>query len=96
MGTVGTVGKLWHSALSVGAMSDLNPVNQLHRTLRILTEQDPSCQRAVAWLANLITTQGHEALRKDPGMQAWVMENKHVLKPIADARRRAYAEEAGR
>jgi hypothetical protein len=67
-----------------------NPVNQMHRTLRVLTEQDPTCQRAIAWTAQLIAKQGHDAIRNNPGLQAWIMENEHVLKPIADARRAAY------
>ncbi len=71
-------------------MAVTEPVNQLHKTLRTLTEQDPSCERAIAWASSVIQLRGYDTVRSDPGMVAWVMENEDHLKVISAARRAAY------
>lgn len=63
------------------------PVNQFHQTLRVLTLDDPTFERAIAFGEETIRLRGYAAVRNDPGMVAWVMENVATLKPIADARR---------
>jgi len=70
------------------------PINQLHKTLRALTEQDPSCERAIAWASSVIQLRGYATVMQDPGMAAWIAENQNHLKVIADARRAAYGRRA--
>lgn len=67
------------------------PVNQFHKTLRVLTDEDPSLQRAITWVHQMIGLKGYDSVRNDPGMFAWVIENEVLLKHISDARRAAYA-----
>lgn len=64
------------------------PVNQLHRTLRVLSLQD--LQSAIAFAQKVISIQGYDTIAADPGMRAWVEENKPALKLLSDARRKAY------
>lgn len=68
-----------------------DPVNQLHHTLRVLSQEDATLQRAISWVHHLIGLRGYDTVKADPGMEAWVMENKHTLGRIAAARRAAYA-----
>jgi hypothetical protein len=67
------------------------PVNQVHRTLRLLSEEDPSLALAVAWADSLIDRFGYEPVFLDPGMRAWVGENRVKLKKMADDIRLARA-----
>lgn len=50
------------------------PVNELHAALRRLPLQD-----AINYVHNEIALRGHDAVKRDPGVQAWVMENQQVL-----------------
>lgn len=54
------------------------PVNDLHATLRLLNVDD-----AIALVAAQIPTRGYDVVRTDPGVYAWVMENKPVLEQRA-------------
>jgi len=72
------------------------PVNQFHKTLRALSAEDPTLQRAIAWVHQIIAMRGYDAVHDDPGMRAWVEENYAMCRRIADQRRAAYAQaEAG-
>jgi hypothetical protein len=59
------------------------PVNDLHKALRIHTEQDPTCETALAFAQGVINVRGYDAVKSDPGMYAWIMENSKVLRPRA-------------
>ena len=65
-------------------------MNQLYTTLKHLSELDPTLRKPIAWAQTVIAHRGYDVVKRDPGMQAWVLENQGTLKPIADARRRAY------
>jgi hypothetical protein len=54
------------------------PVNELHAVLRKLSVAD-----AIALIAAQIPKRGHDVVKNDPGVYAWVMENAKVLAPIA-------------
>lgn len=55
-------------------------VNQFHQALRVLTLEDPTCERAIALGNEAIRLRGYKAVKDDPGMYAWVMENEAVLR----------------
>lgn len=53
-------------------------VNELHAVLRKLSVED-----AIALIAAQIPTRGHDVVKRDPGVYAWVMENVKVLGPMS-------------
>lgn len=55
-------------------INDKVPVNELHAVLRKLGIDD-----AIALIAAQIPTRGHDIVKSDPGVYAWVMENRAVL-----------------
>ena len=54
------------------------PVNELHATLR---QSDVHDGIALLWVE--INKRGYDVVKADPGVQAWVMENKDALSPMA-------------
>lgn len=54
------------------------PVNELHAVLRQLSVDD-----AIALIAAQIPKRGHDIVKNDPGVYAWVMENRATLSTIA-------------
>lgn len=54
------------------------PVNTLHQRLRELP-----LQAAIDHVRNEIILHGHETVKADPGVYAWVMENRSVLTRLA-------------
>lgn len=57
-------------------------VNQLHHELRVLTTGQ-GIHAAIARVFLEIEQHGHGAVKADPGVHAWVMENRSALEPIA-------------
>lgn len=53
-------------------------VNELHATLRLLSIDD-----GIALIAAQIPKQGYDVVKTNPGVYAWVMENKAVLEQRA-------------
>lgn len=66
------------------------PVNQLHRTLRALSEEDATLQRAIAFLSGVIRLQTYATVQADPGVRAWFKEHWDLLADISAKRRAAY------
>jgi hypothetical protein len=60
------------------------PVNDTHRKLR---EYDRDLDAGISFIAGMIAQLGYYPVRNDPGVRAWILENRHCLKPIADQRR---------
>lgn len=50
------------------------PVNELHATLR---QSDVHDGITLIWVE--INKRGYDVVKRDPGVQAWVMENRQVL-----------------
>jgi hypothetical protein len=65
-------------------------VNQLHKTLRVLSHEDGTLQRAISFLHGCIKLQTHDTIKADPGVQAWFAEHMDALAEIARKRRAAY------
>lgn len=55
-------------------INDKPPVNELHAVLRKCT-----IDGGIALIAAQIPTRGHDKVKADPGVYAWVMENRAVL-----------------
>jgi hypothetical protein len=53
-------------------------VNELHAVLRKLSIDD-----AIAFVAAQIPSRGYDVVKNDPGVYAWVMENRATLEPRA-------------
>lgn len=55
------------------------PVNQFHEALRRLCLED-----AITVIRVEITKRGYDVVKNDPGVYAWVMENRAALAPLAN------------
>lgn len=54
------------------------PVNEFHAKLR-----DGNVHDGILLIKFEINVRGYDVVKSDPGVQAWVMENRSVLEPMA-------------
>ena len=59
-------------------------------TLILAHAEDPTLQRAIAFLHGCIKLQTYDTVRDDPGVRAWFQEHWEQLCVISHTRRRAY------
>lgn len=62
-------------------------MNAFHERLRALSNP-PEFAAAISFTERMIAECGYEVVKRNPGMRAWVNENREALSIIAKARHR--------
>ena len=68
-------------------MTVTEPVNDLHKVLRTLSATNPTLDQPIQLVFGAIKQHGYNAIRNDPGVRAWVSENRAALLEILVAKR---------